>query len=107
MKKNVIFDILILIFLFLGNIIINVSYFFILIYLFLSIYHIFIFYLIIINETKKKVIEFIVLSILLYILTYFIIYDPNPIFCFISYYIFFSNFYKSIIIIFIHTFFFV
>ena len=99
------FDILILIFLFIGNIFINVNYFFILIYLFLSIYHIYIFYLIIINETKKKLIEFIFLSIILYILTYYIIYDPNPIFCFISYYIFFSNYYKSILIIFIHTFF--
>ena len=103
MKKNVIFDILILIFLFIGNIIINSNYFFILIYLFLSIYHIYIFYLIIISKRAKKLIKFIFLSIILYILTYFIIYDPNPIFCFVSYYIFYPNFLKSILIIFIHT----
>ena len=59
MKKNVIFNILILIFLFIGNIIINDNYFFILIYLFLSIYHIYIFYLIIINKRKTKLIKFI------------------------------------------------
>ena len=59
MKKNIIFDILILIFLFIRNIIINDTSFFILIYLFLSIYHIYIFYLIIINKRKKKIIKFI------------------------------------------------
>jgi hypothetical protein len=105
MNKKAIFDILILIILFIGNIIINGNYFFFLIYLFLSIYHIYIFYLIIISKRKKKLIKFIFLSIILYILTYFIIYDPNPIFCFVSYYIFYPNFLKSILIIFFHTYF--
>ncbi len=107
MEKIFFFNIFLLLFLFIGNIFINVSYYFILIYLFLSIYHIYIFYLIIIHQKKNnlKIIKFIFLSIILYFFTYFIIYDPNPLFCFFSYYIFYPNFFKSILIILIHTYF--
>ncbi len=107
MDKNCIFNILILLFLFIGNILINTNLYFLLIYLFLFLYHNYIIYLFLINKLKQKLrlIKFIILSIILYSLTYFIICDPNPIFCFISYYIYFSNFFKGILIIFFHSYF--
>ena len=61
----------------------------------------------ILNQGKQilKIIKFIILSLILYTFTYYIIYDPNPIFCFLFYYIFYPNFIKSILIILIHTYF--
>ena len=107
MDKCYFFNILILLFLFIGNFLINTNHYFLLIYLFLLLYHNYIFYLILINKYKKKIkiFKFILLSILLYLLTYFIICDPNPVFCFFSYYIFFPNFFKAILIILVHTYF--
>ena len=107
MDKYCFFNILILVFLFIGNIFINTNLYFLLIYLFLFLYHNYIFYLFLINNWKQKlkIFKFILLSIFLYLLTYFIICDPNPVFCFFSYYIFFPDFFKAILIVFFHTFF--
>ena len=94
-----------LLFLIIGNAIINnYNYYFILIYFFLFIYHIWIFYSFFKNGKREKIkkIKFIIISIILYPFTYFFICDPNPIFCFLSYYIFFPNLFKAIIIILIH-----
>ena len=75
--------------------------------LFLFLYHNYILYLFLINNWKQpfKVIKFVVLSIFLYAFTYFIICDPNPIFTFFSYYIFFPDFFKAVMIVFFHTYF--
>lgn len=48
---------------------------------------------------------FIILSIFLNFFTYYIICDPNPILCFITYYIFWPDFFKAILIMLIHTYF--
>ena len=53
---------------------------------------------------KYKIIIFIIFTIILYSFTYYYICDPNPLFCFVSYYIFYPNFFKAILIILIHTF---
>ena len=102
-----VFNILLLLFLFIGNILINTNYYFLLIYFFLFLYHNYIFYLILTNKNKQicKIFRYVLLSLLICFSTYFIICDPNPIFCFFSYYIFFPNFFKAILIIFVHTYF--
>lgn len=107
MDKYCIFNILVLLFLFIGNIFINTHCYFLLIYLFLFLYHNYIFYLFLINKWKQpfKVFKFVILSIFLYAFTYFIICDPNPIFVFFFYYLFFPNFFKAILIILFHTYF--
>ena len=107
MDKYCIFQILVFLFLFIGNILINTHYYFLLIYLFLFLYHNYIFYLFLINKYKQpfKVFKFVILSIFLYAFTYFIICDPNPLFVFFFYYLFFPNFFKAILIILFHTYF--
>jgi len=107
MVKSFLFDIILLIILFIGNIIIcNYNYYFILIYLFILLYNIYIFYLLLKKQWNKKykIILFIINSIILYPFTYFIICDPNPILFLLTYYIFFPNFFKAILIILIHSF---
>ena len=54
------------------------------------------------NEGLKN---FILCSILIYIVTFFIVCDPNPFSGFLFYYIFYPNFIKAITITFIHTYF--
>ena len=100
MDKYCIFNILILLFLFIGNIFINTHCYFLLIYLFLFLYHNYIFYLFLIYNWNQpiKVIKFVILSIFLFTFTYFII-------CFFFYYLFFPNFFKAILIILFHTYF--
>ena len=99
-------NILLLIILFIGNIFINdQNYYFLLIYIFLSLYH---FYIYIILFKSKEVHNhdskvFLFISLFIYLFTYFIICDPNPIFCLISFYSFYPNFVKAIFIIFIHS----
>ena len=107
MEKSLKLNIIILIILFLGyNIIDNYNNFFLLIYLILTVYHIYIFCLTLIYHwnQKYKIIIFIFFTIILYSFTYYYICDPNPLFCFVSYYIFYPNFFKAILIILIHTF---
>ena len=108
MEKTLLLNITLLIFLFIGNIIINdFNYYFRLIYLFLSLYHIYIFYLLLKYQWKNIIIIiiFAFFSIILYRFTYFLICDTNPYFFHITYYIFYPNFLKAILIVFIHTFF--
>ena len=107
MDKYCIFNIIIIFFLFIGNIYIDSNHYFLIIYLLLLIYHNYIFYLFLIHKPKNKfkIIIFILLSILLFGLTYFIICDPNPLFYLFSYYIFFPGFFKAMLIVFFHTYF--
>ena len=108
MKKTLIFSILIFIILFIGNIIItNYNDYFKYIYLILSLYHFYIFYALLKYERKNifKIIIFIFFSIIIYYYTYYYICDPNPLFCYLSFYIFYPNVLKANLIVFIHTFF--
>ena len=105
MKNTLLYDLILLVVLFIGNIIIgNSNNYFILIYSILFIYNIYIIYLVIKNYSKN-IIKIILISLILYPITYFFICDPNPIFSLLTYYIFFPNFFKAIIIVLIHTFF--
>ena len=105
--KTVFNNIFLLLILFFGNIFINDNkYFFLLIYTCLSLYHLYI------GFTYKSqgirnfdLVKFIIISLFLYLFTYYIICDPNPFFCLITYYTFFPNFIKSIFIIVIHSYF--
>ena len=109
MKRNIL-DIIILIILFIGNIIIknNYKYYFLLIYSSILLYNIHIFYLVIKYElmNKNNILWFLIASLFSYFFSYFMICDPNPIISIITYYIFFPNFFKAILIILFHTYFF-
>ena len=101
-------NIILLLFLFIGNIFINNhNYYFLLIYLFLSIYHLYAYLIIYKNREIHKYYKktFIFTSLFLFLITYFIICDPNPFFCLISFYIFYPDFIKAILIIVIHSYF--
>ena len=103
--KNYAINIILLIILFLLNqLISNHNYYFCLIYSSIIIFHAYyLFYLIkdgVINRSETY--YFIITSLLLYLLTYFIICDPNPFSFFIFYYTFNPCFLKSIFIIVIH-----
>jgi len=108
MKK--VLNICLLIILFLGDIYLNEkNYYFLLIYICLFLYHLYVFYLLFQNQ---KILyfdldfrNFIFTSLILYLFTYFIIYDPNPFFCIITFYSFYPNFIKAAFIIEIHIFF--
>ena len=105
---KILLDIFLIIFLFLGNIIINDSnLFFSFIYLFLILYHLYISNFIVKKQLLNnfEFINFLFASIFLYFITYFFVCDPNPFFAFLFYFIFYPDFIKGIIIIFIHTYF--
>jgi hypothetical protein len=96
--------------LFLGDIYLNEkNYYFLLIYICLFLYHLYVFYLLFHNQKvlhlDLDLKNFIFTSLILYLFSYFIIYDPNPFFCIISFYSFYPNFIKATFIILIHTFF--
>ena len=108
MKK--VLNICLLIILFLGDIYLKEkNYYFLLIYVCLFFYHVYVLYQLIHNQRilylDLDFKNFIITSLLLYLFTYFIIYDPNPFFCFVTFYSFYPNFIKATIIIEIHTFF--
>ena len=106
MHYKILFNIIILFFLFIGNLFIyDYNFYFLLIYIFVTIYHIYIFHVLHKNKLFQftGINHFIIISLLLYIETYFIICDSNPLFCFIAFYSFFPNFIKAILIIFTHT----
>ena len=99
-------DLLLLFLLFIGNVLIkNYNIYFLLVYASLIIYHIYIY----ISIKKKNNIQFfsitnyILITILLFLLTYFFICDSNPFFCIFVFYSFFPNFIKAVLIIIIHT----
>ena len=94
-----------ILFVFIGNIYItNYNYSFVLIYSFIILYHIVIFFFLIKSGSlnKKETNYFLITSILLYFITYFIIYDPNPFSILFFYYIFKPCFIKAILIIIVH-----
>ena len=104
--KKILINISLLLILFIGNIIIeNNKFYFLLIYISIAIYHIYIFFLIKKNHDCKisESKNFIIISILLFIITYFIIYDSNPFICIITFYTFYPYYIKAILVIFIHT----
>ena len=102
-------NIIILFILFIGNIIINNDkYYFLLIYSFLLLFNIYIIHSIIkygLNN-KNEILRLLFVSLLSYLFSYFMIYDSNPLICIITYYIFFPNFIKAILIVIFHTYFF-
>ena len=107
MKKEFILDNLILILLFIGNNKIeDYNYYFKLIYYILIVNNIYSFLCIIKHNWKQdqyKIPFFLVISLLLYYFTYYIICDTNPHFYLVVYYIFYPNFFKAIIIVFLHS----
>jgi len=100
------FNIFLLIILFIGNKFINESnYYFLLIYVFISLYYVYIYIILFKNKENQKydLKIFLFISIFLYLFTYFIICDPNPFFCLLSFYSFYPNFFKAIFIMVIHS----
>jgi hypothetical protein len=105
--KKIFNNIFLLVLLFLGdNFICEKDYYFLLIYICLLLYHVYFLFLLIQNQKILyfEVKYFLFTSLLLYIFTYFIIYEPNPFFSIITFYSFYPNFIKGIFIIAIHTF---
>ena len=105
--KKLFNNIFLLIVLFLGNIFINEeNHFFFLIYLCLSLNHLYVYFQLKNQKNQSfDLINFILISLFLYLFTYLFIYDPNPFFCLITFYAFYPNFIKAIIIIEIHCYF--
>jgi len=105
--RRVFNNICLLIILFIGNIYINDhNYFFLLIYAFVSLYHIYICFILLKNNQGLQIYDlkrFIFISLFLYLFSYFIICDPNPFFFFLSFYSFYPNFIKAVFIIIIHS----
>ena len=109
MEKSFFINNVILALLFIGNMAFeDYNYYFKLIYFFLTIYHLYVLlFLFCVNQEKKylKIQKYFCSSLFLYLFTYFIICDTNPLFYLLVYYIFFPNFFKAIIIVLIHSFF--
>ena len=107
MEKFQIFDIVIFIILIFTYIFIDDSDLYIkLIYVFLIIYHVYISILVIFENISISTIKiklFIIVSIILYLFTYFIIFDTNPFFFIFVYYLFFPYLWKGVLIVFIHS----
>ena len=106
--KKLFNNILLLIILFFGNILINdYNHFFLLIYICLILYHLYVCIFLIKNQGIKSFDfpYFLLTSLFLFLFTYFIICDPNPFFCLITFYSFYPNFIKSILIIVTHSYF--
>jgi len=108
MEKSFIFDNLIFIFLFIANKKLeNYNTYFKLIYIILIIHNIYFLTYIIIAFIKKdqyKIVFSVLISLLLYYFSYYFICDSNPKFYLVVYYNFYPNFFKAILIVFIHTF---
>ena len=108
MKNAFIFDNLVFIILFITNKKCeDYNYYFKLIYCIIIIYNIFGFFCVLKANWKQdqyKIIYFVVFSLLLYYFSYYYICDTNPKFYLLFYYIFYPNFFKAIIIVFMHTF---
>ena len=107
MNKSIIIDIVIFIFLIIGYKYLEDSDFFLkLIFYIIIIYHIYISIFIFIESftnNKIKIKLFFIASVLLYLFYYFIILETNPYFFLLVYYLFFPNFWKSLLILFIHS----
>ena len=85
------------------------KFYFLLIYTSLLLYNLIIIYSVIKYGlmNRKKILWFLFVSLFSYFFSYYMICDPNPIICIFTYYIFFPDFYKAIIIILFHTYFFI
>ena len=106
--KKILFNIWLLCILFIGNILIrSFNLYIILIYISISIYHLIILYFIIKSRGSFsfRVKSFIINSILLYLISYFLICDSNPFLSIIFFYTFFPTFLKAVLIIYFHTYF--
>ena len=107
MDKSIKFDSYISIILLLCYIKIEDSNNFILIiYLFVFLYNVILFIFLLIENLSHNIIKiklFLIVSILIYLFSYYIIFDTNPFLIVIFYYLFFPYFWKSILIVFIHT----
>ena len=101
-----ILNIVIILILIIENIVIkNNKYYYLLIYSFLILYNIYIFHSLIKYGlmNRKEILCFLLNSLCSYSFSFFIICDPNPFICIITYYIFFPDFFKAILIIIFHT----
>ena len=99
-------DIYIFSLLLISYIIINDNHlFFFLLYLILLLYYIYKLYKYIRIEFKNniKVIKFIGLSIFHFLFSYFVIYDPNPVYYLFTFYFPFSDCFKAVFIIMFHS----
>ena len=108
MEKSFIFDNLIFILLFIANKKLeDYNTYFKLIYIILIIHNIyFLIYIIIefLNKDQYKIVFSVLISLFLYYFSYYYICDSNPNFYLVVYYLFYPNFFKAILIVFIHTF---
>ena len=108
MEKSFIFDNLIFILLFIANKKLeDYNTYFKLIYIILIIHNIyFLIYIIIefISKDQYKIVFSVLISLFLYYFSYYYICDTNPNFYLVVYYLFYPNFFKAILIVFIHTF---
>ena len=108
MEKSFIFDNLIFILLFIANKKLeDYNTYFKLIYIILIIHNIyFLIYIIIefISKDQYKIVFSVLISLFLYYFSYYYICDSNPNFYLAVYYLFYPNFFKAILIVFIHTF---
>ena len=108
MEKSFIFDNLIFILLFIANKKLeDYNTYFKLIYIILIIHNIyFLIYIIIefISKDQYKIVFSVLISLFLYYFSYYYICDSNPNFYLVVYYLFYPNFFKAILIVFIHTF---
>jgi len=107
MKCENILNFIILSILFIGNITIDNHKYFFLIYSSLFLYNIYIIISLIKYGMVNKVKLFFlsINSLFSYFFSYFLICDPNPILCIITYYLFYPDFLKAILIIIFHTYF--
>ena len=108
MEKSFIFDNLIFILLFIANKKLeDYNTYFKLIYIILIIHNIyFLIYIIIefISKDQYKIVFSVLISLFLYYFSFYYICDSNPNFYLVVYYLFYPNFFKAILIVFIHTF---
>ena len=107
MDKSIIFDSFISIFLIFGyNYIEDSNNFILIIYFVIFLYHVYISIFVLIENFSNDIIKiklFLIVSILIYLFSYFIIFDTNPFLLVIFYYLFFPYFWKTIFIVFIHS----
>ena len=108
MENAFIFDNLIFILLFIANKILeDYNTYFKLIYIILIVHNIYFLIYIIksnINQDQYKIVFSVLISLFLYYFSYYYICDSNPNFYLVVYYLFYPNFFKAILIVFIHTF---
>ena len=93
--------------LFLYIIINNTDIYFIIVYIQLALYYAYKLYRYIRFDSKKnmtyKIIKSIIISGLHFLFSYFVIYEPNPLYYMFTFYLPFQNFFKSIFILIFHS----